>query len=887
MNTAATAVHQVAGAGATQYGIVNGSVYNIYQAGVDTSDAPIDMRLYLDGLLQRPAFNQKFIPLDIEPSVFIAGKGFQSQTGPSSSLLAAVEKHRRLLLLGNAGAGKSASLRHIAAMLSHAATGPKEAPSELTGVMPVYLELSRFRAIPGMTPLTAILALIAELLHTALQVERVPSERAVHKLLLGERLILLLDGLNEVALQSREACVRGIQDLAAKYSGIRIIVGTRFYQAEELGDWEAVSLQELQEPQIVEFLGQHLQAAQSAQIAVEIKAANLALLRLPLFLKLIIDLARASSGTQSLVNGSRSYMVARYAKYLLGRDTAPGVERSQGPRVSASELELTVTSLADLCYRVGQSVPLVEASRLISATGNMPAQKVEQALAQLCQIGVLFRDGEYIRFWHQTLQDYYYSLHLYRTHLADEQSSLGSALKEIIRTSREDEGCAYLIAHTESGALLAELLRHAAITNAALCFAWIDDLRYEARPGSAVTSALEVMRRRMLRSRRYSWISGQRGVMVRLAVYPFALLTPWLAAAMGVLESVSILAAAVLVTWLTFMLDVLGNYGGIDDLQQLGLATLGVRHGDTQQDVLRLGAELSSSVLSSGAAREIGRLTMIVSGGRAGALDRLKAASPVYPGIAMLAQLDDERVLGMLKKLAQLNNSYSCEAVRCLAARYEKFPSDRQEILALWRGIVATTEPRWKLRRLACAQLASHGEKPAGGGRDLMYTVRSGLLGISGWLVVSAGPAADMAANYFAVGVQLQAALRGTLLTDELVAVSILALLSIIPFESVIAFASNVWHLLSITPSSPLLLIMALAVNTVVVLVIPLAIWVDLERMGAKGVSGCRDLPGLPPWQLAALALCSPGIMGFLYPVMRHVIRRNAVPVQWETLIVR
>lgn len=879
MNTAATAVHQVAGAGATQYGVVNGSVYNIYQAGVDTSDAPIDMRLYLEGLLQRPAFRQKFIPLDIEPSVYIAGRGFQSQSGPSGPLLAAIEKQRCLLLLGNAGAGKSASLRHIAALLSSPASLPKDTPAELAGVMPVYLELSRFRAIPGMTPLTAILALIAELLHATLQVERVPSERAVHKLLLGERLILLLDGLNEVAPESREACVRGIQDLATKYSGVRIIVGTRYFQAEELGDWEAVALQELQGPQISEFLGQHLGAAQSEQIAGEIMASHLPLLRLPLFLKFIADLARAPSTTQSFVNGSRSFMVARYAKHLLSRDTAAGAPRAQEPRAAATDLEETLMRLAELCHRVGQSVPLVEASRVISEAGGVPAQKVEQTLAQLCQMGVLLKDGEYIRFWHQTLLDYYHSLQLYRTYLASPRGGVSGALNEIIRTTREDEGCAYLIAHTQSGELLAELLGQAAITNAALCWAWIDDLRYEARGESAVNTALEVIRRRALRSRRYSRLSGRRGVMIRLAVYPLAPLAPWLLAAVSVLDAGSIAAAVVLGLWLTVLLDVLGNYGGTADLLQLGLGSTGVRHAQTQQDVLGIASELSSSTLSSGQARDIGRLMMVAASGRTGALDRLMAASPVYPGIAMLALLDDERVLGALKKLLDLNNSYSCEAVRCLGARYDKFPSERQEILALWKRVVESTRPRWKLWRLAGEALERHEGQRLGAGRDLRYIVRSGLLGVAGALMVYVlrsavleGPKADLAA--YSLNPGEYATLTVMVLMSSVVTFTI-------PFGSV----SDAITYYSVAPHFHLFSVFQGGARVILALLVPAAIWTDMKRLGAKGIPGCRELAGQAPWLLAALALCSPGIAGFIYPIIRPLIRRNAAPVEWKMLV--
>jgi hypothetical protein len=870
-------VRQDAGDGSTQFGVVNGSVYNIFQAGSGASDAPIDMQLYLGGVLSRPEFSQKFLPLDIEPFAFVAGQGFQSRHEPGQPLMSSIAAHRHLLLLGNAGAGKTASLRHAAAVLSRSVAQGAQAAGTLDGVMPIYVELSRFRVIPGMAPLTSILALIAESLHAALLIEQLPSEKAVHRLLLGERVILLLDGLNEAPADAREVCVRGIQDLAAKYGGIRIVVGTRFFRAEELHDWHAVALQELQDAQIVEFLGQQLGETQGGQIAAEIVASDLGLLRLPLFLRFIMELARVSGTAASFVNGSRSFMVGRYAKYLMTRDAHSGASRGQEQLATTAELETILVTLGNVCRRAGQSIPLIDACRIVQDEARIAEVRAEQILTQLCQMGLLYRDGEYVRFWHQTLQDYYYSLHLARSHLRRGAGRIPSGLKQIIRTSKEDEGCAYLLAHVDSDEQLGPLLEYAAIKNAPLCFAWVDDLRFEGRAAEAAAGAMAVVRRRMRRSRRYSRISGSRAVMIRMALYPFGLLAPALLQAVSLADWTAVIASAVLVVWSVWIMDVVAHYGGTDDLLHLGLAAVTMRHSATRQDVGQALAELSTSVLSSAAVRKIAQETVSARGGT-GELDRLMSVLPVYTGIPFLVGLEDPRVVGMLARLVKLNNSYSCEAVRCLGVRYGKFPQERPVIRAIWAGALETIRPRWKLWQLARRQLTRSGARRRGGFGVLAYRVRSFALGLLALLLVAA------ASGGLLVGFdELNGLLLGGRGGTWYQALADCALVYAIPLLVPVFLSGAAAGLVGFGdyPVGPF----SFAGVILMAGLLPVLLWVDTARMGAVGIGGCHTLAGLKPWQIAVLSLCCPGIMALLYPSLRPLIRRNAVPVSWEALI--
>ena len=141
---------------------------------------------------------------------------------PSKTPLVQVfeEAGRRLLILGTPGAGKTIALLKLAQDLAVRATSSPEAP------VPVVLNLSSW-AEP--TPI-----LLPWLLRELRVTYRIPEDIAL-TLLRQNRLLLFLDGLDEVRVADRPSCVRSINNFLTVFDRLPgVVVCSRAKEYEEL-----------------------------------------------------------------------------------------------------------------------------------------------------------------------------------------------------------------------------------------------------------------------------------------------------------------------------------------------------------------------------------------------------------------------------------------------------------------------------------------------------------------------------------------------------------------------------------------------------------------------------------------------------------------------------
>jgi hypothetical protein len=153
------------------------------------------------------------------------------------------ETGRALLILGEPGAGKTMTLLELARELL------KEFDTDVTRAAPVVLNLSTWKARHRS---------LATWIEGELQSKYFVPARRTREWLGGSRLLLLLDGLDEVAPESRAACVRAINDFIEHTGvpGIAVCSRLREYTAlrERLTLSGAVCLQPLTAEQIDSYL---------------------------------------------------------------------------------------------------------------------------------------------------------------------------------------------------------------------------------------------------------------------------------------------------------------------------------------------------------------------------------------------------------------------------------------------------------------------------------------------------------------------------------------------------------------------------------------------------------------------------------------------------------
>ncbi|NWG21249.1 MAG: SUMF1/EgtB/PvdO family nonheme iron enzyme [Chloroflexi bacterium] len=165
----------------------------------------------------------------------------------------AIAAQLRLVLLGEPGSGKSTALRYLALTLARAGLSADDASlQQLTGweqlgaarrLIPIFLPLLPFAQRLAADPQSAGSA--AELWnYIADHLEPQGAERglaeAVYAELTAGRVLLLLDGLDEVAGGgSRQKVVRAVQQFAHEHSACRIVVSCRVraYEGDENAEW--------------------------------------------------------------------------------------------------------------------------------------------------------------------------------------------------------------------------------------------------------------------------------------------------------------------------------------------------------------------------------------------------------------------------------------------------------------------------------------------------------------------------------------------------------------------------------------------------------------------------------------------------------------------------
>ena len=196
----------------------------------------------------------------------------------------AIADNQRLVLLGEPGSGKSTALRYLALTLAQAGLDAQLAlPERLAGwerlpeqgrLLPVFVPLLPFaRLLAADASKAGTAAALWEFLADQLEPGvRTGLAEAVHAELAAGRVLLLLDGLDEVAGDdSRRKVVRAVSQFADEHPTCRIVVSCRVRayvgeqnRAWQLPGWPTATLADWNNAQIQYFIAAWYQAAVAA-----------------------------------------------------------------------------------------------------------------------------------------------------------------------------------------------------------------------------------------------------------------------------------------------------------------------------------------------------------------------------------------------------------------------------------------------------------------------------------------------------------------------------------------------------------------------------------------------------------------------------------------------
>ncbi len=359
--------------------------------------------------------------LPIEASPYQTGR-----LGPRENLLQTLHAAGRLLVLGEAGSGKTVSLERLAWELC-GTTEP---------AIPVLVRLFRYAG----TPLAAwVRASLQETGHLRLDDERALSAFLKES---GSRCFFLFDGLNEVPPSYRDHLVDELSRWISSYPRHPVILTSR--PQDEL--WRrlrgevtrAVVVQAIGDEQARAYLVAHLHE-RGTDLYRQLDDRLRTLARTPLVLWLIKEAGAAGES----VPGNRGELYARFVSRMLRRDTDRRMDAEIPERVKRR-------ALADLAYHLGREQRLScsrdEAVELV--TRRLGDDLADPVVGACARHGLLAGDDPVWFAPHQTVQEHFAALAL--REVAEREWSLGR-WERIKRAGRRllagrDEGLAGLAA---------------------------------------------------------------------------------------------------------------------------------------------------------------------------------------------------------------------------------------------------------------------------------------------------------------------------------------------------------------------------------------------------------------------------------------------------------
>lgn len=211
----------------------------------------------------------------------------QTPTLHGTTAIKLVQKHKRLLVLGHPGSGKTTFLKYLAL----AYTGFVPVPEHLKPLLPIYIPLREANRVNNPTPGAAWLRDLA--LSCASDFTEKPLSKAwLDKQLENGRCAVLLDGIDEIPGELSGAVIQSVTAFAAKYRSNVIVTTCRVGAFDRpIPGFSVCEVDEFNEDDIFAFVSHWFGGRQSkaTQLLEHVAASTSArdLCRTPLLLTLL------------------------------------------------------------------------------------------------------------------------------------------------------------------------------------------------------------------------------------------------------------------------------------------------------------------------------------------------------------------------------------------------------------------------------------------------------------------------------------------------------------------------------------------------------------------------------------------------------------------------
>jgi energy-coupling factor transporter ATP-binding protein EcfA2 len=662
--------------------LYNGDVNHYHPGRAAETSETVDLAQYREK--SRGVFAEQAAPVALPRVQVVSAPNPEAQLEgePIEDVITEFKRNSRVVLVGTAGSGKTTLLRHAARRFADVAVAR---PAEIAAC--IFVDLARFNLVERSSPLDSLLELLSDALFEVHPSNARPSRVAVTQLLEQGRVHVLLDGLDEIQGLSRQKhCVQGIELLARNFPKNAYVLGARSV-AHPLKNWKNLSLLELTDEQVTMLITQ--QAEDASRVATwGLSAAQLGVLRTPLHVSMAVELRLRSRKSLELEHYSQSRLIHDYVHALLSR-VSTGEHESSSPSLGQI--------LQSLAERQKEKGTLLEQSDTqLWLTGQLAeSSQAERTINVLCDVGLLTREREHLRFKHQTLWEYFYAAHLLKRWRVPERERLPRIPDWLRREIKHKENVPHLLYLLPQ--LLAEevaaVLLAAGKFNPALGLMWSDDICLSQQRPPAVQDFMQALSKRLWRA---TW--GMRVVKTsddirrelfnRRAVKMIPFLLTFLELSWLVLATAGVsLLVSFGITLLTR-----GRTGeGYFYVRQIAQLKSGALRHDFTQLVRSLASTLprnSELYAFVGLSTKNSNMNLV---------EQIRFASAPYSAIKALAFHQTPSSLEVLLGVAQSNNVYALGALEALQQRVQLNPEERTRILGALTLLPSRSKLSWRI----------------------------------------------------------------------------------------------------------------------------------------------------------------------------------------------
>jgi len=342
---------------------------------------------WIEGVLEKSLHTRVAIALGLEERLDAVERPFNSleelpaeprqrlPTGTGATdVFDRMEEGRTLLILGEPGAGKTTTFLKLAQNLINSTE------QDLSRPIPVVLNLSSWG-----NKRQAIAHWLIEELNSKYQVSKALGQVWIDK----QQLLLLLDGLDEVKVERREACVQAINQFLQEHGQTEIVVCSRIQDYEALSTRlqlrGAICIQSLTPEQVNQYLDEAGKRMEAVKSLLQEDPALQQLAKSPLMLSVMTlayqDISLAILPKTGSVEARRQHLFDAYIERMFQRKGAK-------QQYSKEQVTRWLTWLAKRMSQTSQTVFLIE--QMQPAWLENKTQKIFYELGSVAIAGLIF-----------------------------------------------------------------------------------------------------------------------------------------------------------------------------------------------------------------------------------------------------------------------------------------------------------------------------------------------------------------------------------------------------------------------------------------------------------------------------------------------------------------